>query len=82
MQSSSKAKRVPEASLEQTGDWLVKAYRDHQTSHGKFAVGPQRFFEEGRYQSSALPSGSDDYFKKGIFSDNPATRVLAQVEPD
>jgi uncharacterized protein YdaU (DUF1376 family) len=76
------AKRVPETSLEQTGEWLVKAYRDHQTSQGKFAVGPQKFFEEGRYQSSSPPSGSDDYFKKGIFTDNPATRALAQMEAE
>jgi uncharacterized protein YdaU (DUF1376 family) len=76
------AKRLPEISLEHTGEWLAKAYRHHQASQGKFAVGPQKFFEEGRYQSSSLPSGSDDYFKKAIFSDNPATRALAQMESD
>jgi len=76
------AKRAPEASLEQSGEWLVKAYRHHQTTQGKFAVGPQKFYEEGRYQSSSPPFGSEDYFKKRIFTDNPATRTLAQMETD
>jgi hypothetical protein len=75
------AKRMPSASLEQVGEWLVKAYREHPKAKGQYAIGPQRFFEEGWYQS--LPQSSDgDYLKKGIFTDNPATRALAQLEAD
>src|SRR5205807_8431667 len=50
------AKRMPESSLEQVGEWLVKAYRDHEAANDKFAVGPQRFFSEGRYQQFKPPS--------------------------
>jgi hypothetical protein len=75
------AKQVPESSTEQVGEWLVKAYRGHQTAQGKYAVGVRKFFAEGRYKASPQ-SGDDDYFKDRIFSDNPATRAIAQMEAD
>jgi uncharacterized protein YdaU (DUF1376 family) len=76
------AKKMPEASLKLVGEWLVKAYREHQSAQGKFAVGVQKFFAEGRYQSSTQSSDAGDYFKERIFTDNPATRALAQMETD
>jgi hypothetical protein len=76
------AKQMPESSLEQVGEWLVKTYREHQSAKGKYAVGPQKFFEEGRYQSSKHTSDANEYFRGKIFVDNPATRALAQMEAD
>ena len=70
---------MPEASLEQVGEGLVKAYHGHRTAQGKYAVGVQKFFAEGRYKA-APQSGDDEYFKKRIFTDNPATRALRQLE--
>ena len=74
-------KQMPEASLEQVGEWLVKAYNAHRTSQGKYAVGVRKFFAEGRYKTSPQ-SGDGDYFKERIFTDNPATRARAQMEAD
>jgi hypothetical protein len=72
------AKQIPEDTLEQVGEWLVQAYRAHRSSQGKYAVGPQKFFGEGRYQSSD-PSPSQ---KTNLLTDNPATRAQAQMEGD
>jgi hypothetical protein len=71
------SKKMPEDTLEQVGEWLVQAYRTHRSSKGKFAVGPQKFFGEGLYQSSESPSQ-----KTNVLTDNPATRALAQMEGD
>jgi hypothetical protein len=70
--------RMPEATLEQVGESLVKAYFDHKTAEGKFAVKPQKFFEQGLYQSSESSTG----VRANILVDNPATRALAQMEGD
>ena len=72
------SKQRPEDTLEQVGQWLVQAYRDHRSSKGKFAVGPQKFFGEGLYQSFE-PSPIQ---KTDLLTDNPATRALAQMEGD
>jgi hypothetical protein len=72
------AKQMPEDTLEQVGEWLVQAFRVHRSSKGKFAVGPQKFFREGLYQSTELsPIQNTD-----VLTDNPATRALAQMEGD
>jgi len=76
------AKQMPEASLEQVGEWLVKTYHAHRTAQGKYAVGLRKFFAEGRYKASPQSGAGVDYFKKGIFTDNPATRAIAQMEAD
>ena len=73
------SKQMPEDTLEQVGEWLIHAYRTHQSSLGKFAVGPQKFFGEGRYQSSHQFLGAK---KNDVLIDNPATRALAQMEGD
>lgn len=65
------SKRMPESSLEQVGEWLVKAYRHHEAAKGKFAVGPQRFFSEGRYQQSKPPESA------ALF--NPAEATIQQL---
>ena len=70
--------RMPEATLEQVGESLVKAYFDHKTVEGKFAVKPQKFFEQGLYQSSESSTG----VRANILVDNPATRALVQMEGD
>jgi hypothetical protein len=72
------SKKMPEDTLEQVGEWLAQAYRAHQSSKGKFAVGPLKFFSEGLYQPSE-PSPSQ---KTNVLTDNPATRALAQMESD
>jgi hypothetical protein len=69
------SKQRPEDTLEQVGEWLVQAYRDHRSSKDKFAVGPQKFFGEGLYQSTE-PSPIQ---KTNLLTDNPATRALAQM---
>jgi len=70
------AKRMPESSLEQVGEWLVKAFRDHQTNGGKY--GPQKFFEQGMY----APASQRHETPTNVLLDNPATRALAQMEGD
>jgi hypothetical protein len=73
------AKQMPESSLEEVGEWLVQSYRAYRTSKSKFAVGAQKYFSEGLYQSSE-PSTSGATIN--ILTDNPATRALAQMEGD
>jgi hypothetical protein len=70
------AKRMPESSLEQVGEWLVKAFFDHQTKGGKY--GPQKFFEQAIY----CPASQRPEAAANILIDNPATRALAQMEGD
>jgi hypothetical protein len=70
------AQRMPEAELEQVGEWLTKAYRDHQAAKGTFAVGPRKFFEQGLYATA--PDRQEA--KANVLVDNPATRALAQLE--
>jgi hypothetical protein len=70
------AKRMPESELEQVGEWLLKAYSDHKSIKGTFAVGPQKFFEQGLY----CPAADRREAKSNVLTDNPATRALAQME--
>lgn len=63
--------------LDEVAEWLVNAYREHRRDKGHFAVGPQKFFSEGRYQSLATATSRTD-----IFEDNPATRALKQLEAE
>jgi uncharacterized protein YdaU (DUF1376 family) len=71
-----RAKQTPELSLEEVGEWLAQSYRAYCTAKGQFAVGPLKYFCEGRYQSSDPSTGQ----KTNILIDNPATRALAQME--
>jgi hypothetical protein len=70
------AKRTPEVELEQVGEALVAAYARHKSEKGKFAVGPQKFFEQGLY----CPASDRREAKNSVLTDNPATRALAQME--
>jgi hypothetical protein len=70
------AKRMPDRELEEVGEWLLRAYSDHKSAKGTFAVGPQRFFEQGLY----CPSMDRREAKAKVLTDNPATRALAQME--
>jgi hypothetical protein len=74
-----KAKQMPEASLEQVGNWLVRAYVNRRAVKGDFAGGPQKFFEQALYReySTEARNPSTD-----VLVDNPATRALAQMEGD
>ena len=71
------SKQMPEASLEQVGEWLVQAYFDRKAAKGDFAGGPQKFFEQALYRadrpikSQANSPGSD-----------LLSRTLAQLEAD
>jgi hypothetical protein len=73
------SKQMPETTLEQVGEWLVRAYFERKSAKGDFAGAPQKFFEQALYRDSgSRPSGS----RAKTFSDNPATRALAQMEGD
>jgi uncharacterized protein YdaU (DUF1376 family) len=73
------AKRMPEASLEQVGEWLVRAYMNRRAAKGDFAGGPQKFFEQALYREY---SGESRKLAANVLVDNPATRALAQMEGD
>ncbi len=64
---------MPGKSLEEVGESLLAAYDQHQRTKGGYAVGPQKFFAEGRYQAS-IPAKPD------LRRDNPALRTLTQLE--
>jgi len=64
------AKRMPEATLEQVGEWLVRAYQEHQNTKGQFAVGIKKFLTEARYPSTVRTTRTS----------NPASRALADME--
>lgn len=70
------AKRMPESELEAIGEWLLAAYSDHKAAKGTFAVGPQKFFEQGLYR----PAADRREAKASLLTNNPATRMLAQME--
>jgi uncharacterized protein YdaU (DUF1376 family) len=70
------AKRMPENELKEVGEWLVGAYSEHKVSKGTFAVGPQKFFEQGLYR----PAADQRKAKAELLTNNPATRMLAQME--
>src|SRR5438552_1486995 len=53
-----KATEMPEATLEQVGEWLVTAYFKRRESKGEFAGGPQKFFEQALYRTSTILSGN------------------------
>ncbi len=53
------AKRMPESTVEQVGEWLVKAWHEHKGDAGKYAGSAQAFFEEAKYkQADAADSGA------------------------
>ena len=72
------SKLSPESDLPQIGEQLVTAYRDHKSAKGRFAFGPQKYFEQGMY----CPSPNRPESKTDLLIDNPATRALAQLEGD
>jgi uncharacterized protein YdaU (DUF1376 family) len=67
------ARRMPESELTEVGASLLKAYSDHKSAKGAFAVGPQKFFEQGLY----CPSTGRLEANNNVLTDNPATRELA-----
>ncbi len=73
------AKRMPEATLEQVGEWLVHAYMKRHVAKGDFAGGPQKFFEQALYREYSTESHKPAI---NVLVDNPATRALAQMEGD
>jgi hypothetical protein len=72
-------KKMPEATLQQVGEWLVQAYVNRRAAKGDFAGGPQKFFEQALYREYSV---SDSAGNTSVFIDNPATRALAQMEAD
>lgn len=75
-----KAKQMPEASLEQVGNWLVQAYVNRRAAKGDFAGGPQKFFEQALYREYSTSEPRNP--ATNVLLDNPATRALAQMESD
>jgi hypothetical protein len=70
--------KEPELEPEQLGEWLVKAYAEHRATKGSYAVGPQKFFEQGLYASACIGRQA----RESVVRDNPATRALVQLERD
>ena len=68
---------TPEASLEQVGEWLVKAYSDRRASKGDFAGAPQKFFQQALYRPGP---GRRGIGKATVPDDDLLTRTLAQLE--
>jgi hypothetical protein len=75
-----KVSELPECSLEQVGEWLVKAFFDHESEHGKFAGGPLAFLQQAKYPhnkrrptGSALPAATPN---------DPAAYARAAMEGD
>jgi hypothetical protein len=72
-----KGTELPECSVEQVGEWLVKAFLDHETEHGKFAGGPLAFFQQAKYpHTKRRPIGTT------LPVNDPAAYALAQMEGD
>jgi hypothetical protein len=74
-----KAKQMPEASLEEVGTWLVRAYVNRRAAKGDFAGAPQKFFEQALYREYSTDACNP---VTNVLLDNPATRALAQMEAD
>jgi hypothetical protein len=72
------SKQVPEASLEQVGEWLVRAYADYRAEKGNSALLPQIYFSQALYR----PPSNSGRSKTNVLIDNPATRAQAQMEAD
>jgi hypothetical protein len=72
-----KSSEMPASNLEQVGEWLVKAFFDHESEHGKFAGGPLAFFQQAKYpHTKRKPSGPT------VPVNDPAAYALAQMEGD
>jgi len=72
-----KSHEMPESTLEQVGEWLIKAFSDHEAENGKFAGGPLAFFQQAKYpHSKRRPVGSTQPVN------DPAAYALAQMEAD
>jgi len=72
-----KSPEMPESSLEQVGEWLVKAFFDHEADHGKFAGGPLAFFQQAKY-----PHSKRRAVGVTLPVNDPAAYALAQMEGD
>ena len=70
---------MPEASLEEVGEWLVKSYFNRRQAKGDFAGGPQKFFEQALYRTSTSHPGNSG---APILGDDLVSRTLAQLEAD
>jgi hypothetical protein len=72
-----KSHEMPESSLEQVGEWLVKTFFDHEAEHGKFAAGPLAFFQQAKYpHAKRRPVGAT------LPVNDPAAYALTQMEGD
>lgn len=69
--------QMPEASLEQVGEWLVKVYFDRRASKGDFAGAPQKFFQQALYRPGPNRRGNG---KVTVPGDDLLTRTMAQLE--
>jgi hypothetical protein len=69
--------QMPESSIEEVGEWLVKSYFDRRASKGDFAGGPQKFFQQALYRQGPGRRGNS---KVNASSDNLVARTMAQLE--
>jgi hypothetical protein len=53
------AKMMPDAELEQVGEWLVAAWYEHKEQNGQFAGSVKNFFAEAKYAEGPRPVVSD-----------------------
>jgi len=73
-----KSQEMPESTLEQVGEWLVRAFADHKTARGDFAGNPLTFFQQAKYPHSGRKSASTATPPVN----NPAAYAQAAMEGD
>lgn len=73
-----KAPEMPECSLEQVGEWLVKTFWDHRAAKGDFAGSPLAFFQQAKYSHGRRnPVGMTS-----SRANDPVAYALTQMEDD
>jgi hypothetical protein len=73
-----KSQEMPECSLEEVGEWLVKAFLAQKAEKGDRAADPLRFFQQAKYPHSARNSVG----ASTVPANDPAAYALAQMEGD
>jgi hypothetical protein len=74
-----KSQEMPESTLEQVGEWLVRAFSDHKAAKGDFAGNPLTFFQQAKYpHSGRKPVGTAALLPVN----NPAAYAQAAMEGD
>lgn len=73
-----KSTEMPKYSLEQVGEWLVKAFWDHKAAKGDFAGNPLTFFQQAKYPHSERKLSG----VTSLPANDPAAYARAAMEGD